>query len=98
MVAFSGPNRPQLSPLVAHTYAVKNFYSGLIRGLAAYHITNPDAYYLGIASFVGVVWLYGTECFYYRTVNFDVRGAGIPLVQAGSGIVWMLMQRGWYLG
>lgn len=66
--------------------------------MAAYHVASSDAYYLALASFAGVVWLYGTECFYYRTVGFDVRGAWIPLVQAGAGVVWMVVQRGWYLG
>ncbi len=51
-----------------------------------------------MATYAGVLWLYGTETFYYGTVGFDARGALIPLVQAGLGLVWMVVQKGWYLG
>jgi len=98
MIVFSGPRRPERSPLLAHTYAVKNVYTGLIRAYAAYHITNPDLYHLAIATFVGVLWLYSTECFCYKTVNLDKRGAVIPLVTSSLGIVWMVGARRWYLG
>ncbi|KAB5566361.1 hypothetical protein GE09DRAFT_1218625 [Coniochaeta sp. 2T2.1] len=88
---------PPPTPLLAHTYAVKNFYTGLIRLYAAYHIADPKLYDLAIATYVGVVWLYGTETFKYKTVGFEKGGSLIPLVQAGGGVVWMVLQRGGYV-
>ncbi|KAB5583015.1 hypothetical protein GE09DRAFT_287786 [Coniochaeta sp. 2T2.1] len=93
----SSPTHPQLSPLLAHTYAVKNFYTGLVRLYAAYHIADPKLYDLAIATFVGVVWLYGTETVRYKTVGFEKRGSLIPLVQGGGGVVWMVWCRGGYV-
>jgi hypothetical protein len=94
VIMFSGPNGPQPSGVLAHTYEVKNVYTGLMRGFAAYYITNPQLYYLALASFVGVLWLYGTETFYYRTVNFDHRGSLIPLIQASGAVLWIWCCRG----
>jgi len=45
-------------------------------------------------TFVGVLWLYGTELLVYRTMR--LKEGIIPFLMAGSGVVWMGMQRGWY--
>lgn len=94
--AFSGPEAPPAHPLLAHTYGVKNIYTGLIRLYAAYYITNPQVYDLAIWTFIGVLFLYATETFIYRTSR--LREAMFPFVTAGSALVWMMNQRDWYLG
>lgn len=94
--AFSGPAAPPAHPLLAHTYGVKNIYTGLIRLYAAYYITNPQVYDLAICTFVGVLFLYSTETFIYKTSR--LREALFAFVMAGSAVVWMTTQRGWYLG
>lgn len=93
--AFSGPEAPPAHALLAHTYGVKNIYTGLIRLYAAYHITNPQIYNLATFTFVGVIALYAGETFVYRTAR--MREASFAFVTAGTGLVWMLAQRSWYL-
>lgn len=98
MKMFSATPASQLTGPLAHSYAVKNMYTGLIRGLAAYYITNPQLYYLAIASYAGVAWLFSTETFVFKSVKFRLDGSVIPLLQGPLGVAWMWFQRGWYLG
>jgi hypothetical protein len=77
-------------------YGVKNIYTGAIRVYAAYDIYNSAVYDLATWTFVGVLALYASECFWYRTVR--LREAVFPFVTAGSGLVWMCMARDEYLG
>jgi len=94
MAVFSGPRRPPPSGLLAHVYGVKNIYTGLIRAYAAYHIANPELYQLAMWSCAGVLFLYGLECFVYNTAR--LRECTWPFILAGSGTVWMIMQKEWY--
>jgi hypothetical protein len=66
---------------------MKNVYTALIRGFAAYHITNPQVYDLATCTFVGVLFLYGSELVIYRTVR--MREAIFPFINAGGGLLWM---------
>jgi hypothetical protein len=94
LVAFSGPARPPPTGLLARVYGVKNIYTSLIRLYTAYAITNGALYDLAAATFAGVLFLYTTELLVYKTVR--LREAMFPFVTAGSGLVWMLLQRDWY--
>ncbi|KAF2247232.1 ergosterol biosynthesis protein-like protein Erg28 [Trematosphaeria pertusa] len=93
---FSGPQRPPPTQLLAHVYAVKNIYTASIRAYAAWDITNQAVYDLAILSYVGVLWLFASELLLYRTVRW--REAGFPFLNAGVGLIWMVVMRGWYLG
>ncbi|KAI0597739.1 ergosterol biosynthesis protein-like protein Erg28 [Biscogniauxia sp. FL1348] len=93
--AFSGPEAPPPHSLLAHVYGVKNFYTSAIRMYAAYNIASPQLYDLAVLSFVGVLYLYITEAYVYRTVR--IQEAAFPYVFAGTGFIWMMMQRDWYL-
>jgi hypothetical protein len=95
LIQFRGPEKPPPIGLLARIYGVKNIYASLIRAYAAYHITNPQVYDLAMCTFVGVLFLYATETFVYRTV--EPKGAIFPFVTAGGGLAWMWAQRGWYL-
>jgi hypothetical protein len=94
-VPFKGPSRPPPHGLLARVYGVKVAYTGLVRILAAYHITNPEVYTLAMITFVGVLFLYGTEWLVYRTVN--TREFVFPLLTSGVGLAWMWAQRDFYL-
>jgi hypothetical protein len=48
-----------------------------------------------MVTFAGVLFLYGTELVVYRTVK--VTAFAIPMITAGSGLVWMWVQKDWYL-
>lgn len=92
---FSGPAAPPKNALTAHVYGTKNLYTGLIRLYAAYHIGNADVYNLAIYTFVGVLALYGGEYFVWKTAG--TREVTFPFVIAGSALVWMLLQKSYYL-
>ncbi|KAI9372822.1 hypothetical protein BJX61DRAFT_542332 [Aspergillus egyptiacus] len=92
---FSGASAPAKTPLLAHLYGIKNVYTGLIRVYAAYNINNRPVYDLATATFVGVLFLYITECFWFKTVG--LREATFPFVTAGVGLVWMVHERGAYV-
>ncbi|KAK4225820.1 Erg28 like protein-domain-containing protein [Podospora fimiseda] len=97
MKQFSGPLKPtpQHTGLSARLYGLKNIYTGLIRGYAAYNITNPQVYALAQASFVGVLFLYMTELFVYKTAR--VKECMFPFVGAGGLTLWMWLQKDFYL-
>ncbi|KAK0652745.1 ergosterol biosynthesis protein-like protein Erg28 [Cercophora newfieldiana] len=91
---FRGPRAPPPTSLLAHVYGMKNFYTVLIRGYAAYHLDNKELYALTMWTFVGVLWLYVTEFVVWKTASF--KNAMIPYLMAGTGLVWMWNQREWY--
>ncbi|KAH9886791.1 ergosterol biosynthesis protein-like protein Erg28 [Xylariomycetidae sp. FL2044] len=95
--SFSGPGAPPLQQrsLLARVYGLKNVYSSIIRLYAAYYLAHPPVYDMAMLTFVGVLFLYGTEVFVYGTAR--VREAAFAWVTAGTGLVWMLAQRDWYL-
>ncbi|KAI0125874.1 ergosterol biosynthesis protein-like protein Erg28 [Xylariales sp. AK1849] len=91
---FSGPASPTPTGLLARVYGVKNIYTSLIRLYAAYHITNGQLYVLAILTFAGVLFLYVTELTIHKTVR--VKEGVFSFINAGSGLVWMVLQREWY--
>ena len=96
MIPFQGPKAPAPTQLTAHIYGVKTFYTVLIRLDAVYNLHHNHAtYMLCMATFVGVLFLYLTETFVFRTVRF--REAMFPFVTASLGVVWMWTQRDFYL-
>lgn len=94
LAAFRGPSAPPPQGLLARVYAVKNVYTAMIRLYAAYDLTNPAVYDLTIVTFIGVLGLYVSERFVYGTVAH--RESMFPFVTAGTGLIWMVMQRGHY--
>ncbi|KAH7150698.1 ergosterol biosynthesis protein-like protein Erg28 [Fusarium sp. MPI-SDFR-AT-0072] len=95
LVQFQGPTRPVPHGLLARVYGVKNIYTSLIRIYAAYHIANRQVYELAMCTFAGVLLLYGSEWLVYRTVR--TREVVFPLVTASLGLIWMFVQRDFYL-
>jgi hypothetical protein len=95
LASFRGPSAPPPQGLLARVYAVKNVYTAMIRLYAAYDPTNTAIYDLTILTFIGVLGLYGSERFVFRTVAH--RESMFPFVTAGTGLIWMVMQRGHYV-
>ncbi|KAK4163658.1 ergosterol biosynthesis Erg28 [Cladorrhinum sp. PSN259] len=95
MKQFSGPQKPAHTGLSARIYGVKNIYTGLMRLYAAYHLANPQLYALAQASFAGVLFLYITELFVYKTAR--IKECMFPFIGAGSLTVWMWLQKDYYL-
>lgn len=84
-------HRPS-SPHVRHEERLHGTHTGF----AAYHTSNTQVYDLAACTFVGVLFLYGSELMIYRTVR--LREAMIPFINARGGLLWMALQRGSYLG
>ncbi|RAK81549.1 uncharacterized protein BO72DRAFT_492380 [Aspergillus fijiensis CBS 313.89] len=93
--AFTGPNAPARSPLLAHVYGLANLLAAGIRGAAAYHIHVAPVYDLALLSFGAVLGFYVAEVGVWRTVR--VREGVVPVVAAGVGVVWMEWARGGYV-
>ena len=92
---FSGPASPPPHGLTARLYGMKNVYTGLIRACAAYNIANPALYALAMATFAGVIFLNGTECFVYKTARPKETLAAVVLPVLV--LLWMGTQREYYM-
>ncbi len=92
---FSGDRRPPPTQLLAHVYAVKNIYTCAIRIYAAFELHNRALYDLATLSYLGVLWLFATELWIWRTVRY--KEAVFPFFNAGVAVIWLLVQRNWYL-
>ncbi|KAK5039614.1 hypothetical protein LTS07_000108 [Exophiala sideris] len=95
MRQFSGPRAPTPSAVLAHVYAMHNFYTGVIRLLAAYNIGNRELYLLACLSFAGNLFLNGSELLIWKTSR--MYEARFPLVNATVGFLWMATQMKHYL-
>lgn len=96
MKGFSGPSAPAPNALTAHVYGVKNVYTALIRLYAAHNIHNRELYTLAIITYIGPLFLYGTEWLIWGNAR---RRETIPTFFIPTTmLVWMLMERDWYLG
>ncbi|KAF9735798.1 hypothetical protein PMIN06_002165 [Paraphaeosphaeria minitans] len=93
---FSGPSSPPHTPLLAHLYGVLNITIGAIRAYAAWEIRNKALYDLALGTYVGVIWLLGSEVVVGRTVR--VGDAAVPLGVTVVGLGWMVGARGAYVG
>ncbi|PNY27767.1 Uncharacterized protein TCAP_02304 [Tolypocladium capitatum] len=93
---YSVPARPPPSGLCARLYGMKNVYTSLIRAYAAYNISNPQLYALAMASFLGVVFLNGTELVVYRTAR--PKECAVALIAPTTALLWMSSQRHYYIG
>jgi hypothetical protein len=82
---------------MAHIYGVKNLYTVAIRLYAAYELQNQNraTYFLTMFTFLGVLWLFGTEVFVYRTIA--LKHAIVPFVYCPVGLVWMWREMDFYL-
>ncbi|KAK3376812.1 ergosterol biosynthesis protein-like protein Erg28 [Lasiosphaeria ovina] len=92
---FQGPSAPAPSGLLARVYGVKNFYTAMIRGYAAYRISNSDVYALAMLTYVGVFFLYSTELLLYRTSR--PHEVLTSLMMSSVGLAWMYTERDFYV-
>ena len=73
---------------------MQNVYTGVIRLLAAYDIENQALYRLAILSFIGGLFLNGSELIIWKTARlYEIKFALGP---SAIGLVWLITQREWY--
>lgn len=87
----------QVTPLSARTFGTWTFLTSIVRLYAAYHVHERAWFDLGMWTFVVAGAHFFAEWRVYGTTRLGLPLAG-PLVVSSVSLVWMAMQRGWYVG
>ncbi|GAO49664.1 Erg28-like protein [Saitoella complicata NRRL Y-17804] len=87
----------QVTPLASRTFGTWTLTSAIVRLYAAYHLTNPQIYQLTYWTYIIAFAHFGLEWMVYGTAGFG-KGLIGPLVVSTSSMVWMTMQKEYYLG
>lgn len=86
-----------VTPLSARTFGTWTAITAIVRLYAAYHINEKAVYELSQWSFV-IAWLHFiSEWAIFRTTRLGAGLAG-PLIVSTSSIIWMWLQRDFYVG
>lgn len=87
---------PQVTHLSARTFGTWTFIASVIRFYGAYHVSNKQVYELVIASFAVAGVHFMSEWLVYKTCRFGKGFLG-PLVVSSTSLVWMTLQKDFYL-
>ncbi|MCJ1289621.1 ergosterol biosynthesis protein [Xylographa carneopallida] len=87
----------QVTPFAARVYGTWTFLSAVVRVFAAYRIDDPGFYALTLATFALALTHFTAEWLAFGTMQAD-KGCATVMLVSGSSVVWMLLQRGFYLG
>src|SRR5690606_32055692 len=90
-------NTPSVTWLHSHTFGTWTFLSALVRGYCAYYPSNPQLYDLCLWTYWLAFAHFGSEWLYFGTAKFGRALIG-PLVVSTTSVIWMTMQRSYYLG
>ncbi|ODQ78375.1 hypothetical protein BABINDRAFT_39520 [Babjeviella inositovora NRRL Y-12698] len=91
-------NKPlETTALSARTFGTWTVVSAVIRFYGAYYINNPQVYELTMCSYYIAAFHFASELFFYKTAKW---GKGImgPAIVATTSIIWMNLQKDYYLG
>lgn len=88
--------RPQVTHLSARTFGTWTIITSIVRFYAAYYITNPQVYELAQWSYAVAAFHFISEWLVYGTCKF---GKGIlgPLIVSSTSLIWMYLQKDFYL-
>jgi len=90
------PYASAVTKLSSRTFGTWTFLTSMVRLYAAYNIDNPAIYQLALWTY-GVAWFhFMSEWLYFRTANMG-KGLFFPVLVANSSLVWMWLQRGYYI-
>lgn len=91
-------NKPlETTNLSARTFGTWTFVSAVIRFYGAYYLTNPQVYQITLASYLIAFFHFNSEWLIFGTAKFG-KGLLGPLIVATSTIVWMALQKDYYMG
>ncbi|ODQ59246.1 hypothetical protein WICANDRAFT_63740 [Wickerhamomyces anomalus NRRL Y-366-8] len=91
-------NKPlETTNLSARTFGTWTFVSAVIRFYGAYYLTNPQVYQITLASYLIAFFHFNSEWLIFKTAKFG-KGLLGPLIVATSTIVWMTLQKDYYMG
>ncbi|RDW58175.1 putative ERG28 [Coleophoma cylindrospora] len=84
------------TPLSSRTWGTWTLLQGVVRGYAAYDISNPVMYQLAVITYIIAGWHFLSEWFIFKTARL---GEGIlaPVLVAVTSLIWMLCQWNYYL-
>ncbi|KAI1877599.1 hypothetical protein JX265_003607 [Neoarthrinium moseri] len=86
----------QVTPLAARLFATYTLISAIIRLYASHHLDIEPVYMLAVWTYVVALGHFVSEGLVYKT--YYLGGPQVlPLFFATTGIVWMTMQKGFYV-
>ena len=91
----SGSTSP-VTPLSSRTFGTWTLVQSVVRLYAAYNISNPAIYQLGIWTY-GIAWAhFMSEWFIFKSTHMSAGLAG-PVIVSTASLVWMFAQWGFYV-
>ncbi|KAG5362385.1 Ergosterol biosynthetic protein 28 [Yarrowia sp. C11] len=93
---YSNDTNKEVTRLQARTFGTWTFLSAIIRFYGAYYLNDPHVYDLTLASYLVAFGHFMSEFLIFKTVKLS--GPSIaPMIVSTSSIIWMVLQRDWYL-
>ena len=96
------PSNTPLAPdstvtaLQARTFGTFTLIQSLVRLFAAYHISDPAFYQLGVCTYAVAFGHFMAEWWYFGTAKWGAPLAGPIIVSTGT-LLWMWLQWGFYV-
>ncbi|KAK9237023.1 hypothetical protein V1525DRAFT_405071 [Lipomyces kononenkoae] len=90
-------NPAQVTGLSARTFGTWTFVTALVRLYGAYCIDNPAVYDITYATYIVAFMHFSSEWLIYKTAKLG-KGLAGPLIVSTTTLVWMTLQRNYYLG
>ncbi|KAK9363605.1 hypothetical protein V1504DRAFT_445376 [Lipomyces starkeyi] len=89
-------NPAQVTGLSARTFGTWTFLTALVRLYGAYHINNPAVYDITYATYIVAFMHFSSEWIIYKTAKLG-KGLAGPLIVSTTTLVWMALQKSYYL-
>ncbi|KAK9461959.1 uncharacterized protein V1516DRAFT_673391 [Lipomyces oligophaga] len=86
----------EVTGLSARTFGTWTFLTSIVRLAGAYRLNDPLIYKLTYATFIVAFVHFGSEWLIYKTTKFG-KGLLGPLIVSTTSLIWMSMQREYYL-
>ncbi|KAM0321809.1 hypothetical protein ACHAQA_009906 [Verticillium albo-atrum] len=94
--AAAGNAFDQVTPLAARLFATWTLLASVVRMYAAYNLHHGHMYDLVLWTYVVASAHFLSELFIFKSIKFGVPAAS-PLTVATIAMIWMPMQRGYYV-
>ncbi|KAF2223895.1 ergosterol biosynthesis protein-like protein [Elsinoe ampelina] len=85
-----------VTPLSARTFGTWTFITGIVRIYAAHRLNEPAWFEIAAWTFAVAWGHFVSEWLVFRSVRLNAGSAG-PFGVATGSLVWMFLQRGFYL-
>jgi len=85
-----------VTPLSARTFGTWTLITSIVRLYAAYHISNPQVYELGLATYVVAWGHFVSEWLIFGTAKWGP-GLASPFLVSTTSTIWMIRQWSFYV-